>query len=53
VLGRCITDAVRATIAGAAHFMIATHSKHFAELVARHVGQSSLGPSTLASAAAR
>ncbi|WP_213287752.1 alpha/beta fold hydrolase [Bradyrhizobium sp. sGM-13] len=53
MLGRCIPNAVRATIAGAAHFMIATHSKQFAELVARHVGQSSLGPSTLAPAAAR
>jgi pimeloyl-ACP methyl ester carboxylesterase len=42
VLGRCIPDAVCATIADAAHFMIATHPKQFADLVARHVEQSSL-----------
>jgi hypothetical protein len=53
LLGRCIPDASCATIAGAAHFMIATHPKQFADLVARHVGQSSLGQSSLALAAAR
>jgi pimeloyl-ACP methyl ester carboxylesterase len=42
LLGRLITDAVRATIAGASHFMIATHPQQFADLVARHVRQSSL-----------
>jgi pimeloyl-ACP methyl ester carboxylesterase len=42
LLGRHITDAVRATIAGASHFMIATHPQQFADLVARHVRQSSL-----------
>ena len=42
LLGRCIPGAVRATIAGAAHFMIATHPKAFANLVSRHVGESSL-----------
>ena len=42
LLGRCIPDAVRSTIAGASHFMIATHPKQFAELIARHVAQSSL-----------
>jgi pimeloyl-ACP methyl ester carboxylesterase len=47
LLGRCIPGAVRATIEGAAHFMIATHPKQFADLVARHVGRSSLGQSNL------
>jgi pimeloyl-ACP methyl ester carboxylesterase len=58
LLGQGIPEASRATIAGAAHFMIATHSKQFADLVARHVGQSSpdesgLRQSNLALAAAR
>ena len=42
LLSRCIPGADRATIAGAAHFMIATHPKPFADLVSRHVGESSL-----------
>ncbi|KRR16896.1 alpha/beta hydrolase [Bradyrhizobium lablabi] len=42
LLGRCIPGAVRATIGGAAHFMIATHPKPFADLVSRHVGKASL-----------
>ncbi|WP_065752681.1 alpha/beta fold hydrolase [Bradyrhizobium paxllaeri] len=42
LLGRGIPGAIRATIAGAAHFMIATHPKPFADLVSRHVGESSL-----------
>ncbi|XIA64583.1 alpha/beta fold hydrolase [Bradyrhizobium sp. TZ2] len=42
LLSRYIPDADRAAIAGAAHFMIATHPKQFANLVARHVEQSSL-----------
>jgi pimeloyl-ACP methyl ester carboxylesterase len=42
LLSRYIPQADRATIAGAAHFMIATHPKQFADLVAHHVGQSSL-----------
>ena len=52
LLSRYIPQADRATIAGAAHFMIATHPKQFADLVARHVGQSSLGKSSLTLAAA-
>jgi len=47
LLSRCIPHAGRATIEGAAHFMIATHPKQFADLVAHHVGQSSLGQSSL------
>jgi pimeloyl-ACP methyl ester carboxylesterase len=47
LLSRYIPQADRVTIAGAAHFMIATHPKPFADLVARHVGQSSLGESSL------
>jgi len=47
LLSRHIPRADRATIEGAAHFMIATHPKQFADLVARHVGQSSLGQSSL------
>ena len=42
LLGRCIPDAVRATIEGAAHFMIATHPEPFADLVFRHIRQSNL-----------
>ena len=42
LLSRYIPHADRATIAGAAHFMIATHPKQFADLVVRHVEQSSL-----------
>jgi pimeloyl-ACP methyl ester carboxylesterase len=42
MLGHYIPDAVCATMAGAAHFMIATHPQPFADLVARHIGQSSL-----------
>jgi pimeloyl-ACP methyl ester carboxylesterase len=58
LLSRHIPHADRATIEGAAHFMIATHPKQFADLVARHVGRSSLGQSnpgqsSLALAAAR
>jgi pimeloyl-ACP methyl ester carboxylesterase len=48
MLGHYIPDAVCATMAGAAHFMIATHPQPFADLVAHHIGQSSL-----AAAAAR
>lgn len=42
LLGRHIPNAVRATIAGASHFMIATHPQQFAGLIARHAAQSSL-----------
>jgi pimeloyl-ACP methyl ester carboxylesterase len=42
LLAQYIPGAARATIADAAHFMIATHPKQFADLVARHVEQSSL-----------
>jgi pimeloyl-ACP methyl ester carboxylesterase len=42
LLSRYIPQAGRATMEGAAHFMIATHPKPFADLVAGHVGQSSL-----------
>ena len=42
LLSRYIPRANRATIAGASHFMIATHPKQFADLIVRHVEQSSL-----------
>ncbi len=42
LLSRYIPHADRATIAGASHFMIATHPKQFADLFVRHVEQSSL-----------
>ena len=53
LLSRHIPHADRATIEGAAHFMIATHPKQFADLVAAHVRQSSLGQSNFALATAR
>lgn len=37
LLSRYIPRADRATIAGASHFMTATHPKQFADLIARHV----------------
>jgi pimeloyl-ACP methyl ester carboxylesterase len=37
LLGTCITDASLVTIAGAAHFMIATHAGEVARAVARQV----------------
>jgi pimeloyl-ACP methyl ester carboxylesterase len=37
LLGECIPDATVATIGGAAHFMIATHAKEVADLIAEHV----------------
>jgi pimeloyl-ACP methyl ester carboxylesterase len=40
LLGQCIPDAAVATIAGAAHFMITTHAKQLADLIARHVAYS-------------
>ena len=41
LLGRYIPNAERATIGGASHFMIATHARQFADLIARHVAHSS------------
>ena len=37
LLGECIPDATVATIGGAAHFMIATHAKEVAGMIAEHV----------------
>ena len=37
LLGQCIPDAAVATIAGAAHFMIATHAREVAGMIAQHV----------------
>lgn len=37
LLGECIPDAATASIGGAAHFMIATHAKEVAGLIAEHV----------------
>jgi len=39
LLARCLPDARVTTIAGAAHFMIATHAGEVAQLVAAHVGR--------------
>jgi len=41
LLSRHIPRADRATIAGASHFMIATHPKQFADLIVHHVERSS------------
>jgi pimeloyl-ACP methyl ester carboxylesterase len=38
LLGRSIPGATVATVAGAAHFMIATHAGELADLIANHVG---------------
>jgi pimeloyl-ACP methyl ester carboxylesterase len=38
LLGRCIPDAATAEVADAAHFMIMTHAKEVADLLARHIG---------------
>jgi pimeloyl-ACP methyl ester carboxylesterase len=48
LLGRGIPGAVRATIGGASHFMIATHPEQCADMIARHVA-----PASPALAAAR
>jgi pimeloyl-ACP methyl ester carboxylesterase len=37
LLGQCIPNASAATIAGAAHFMIATHASEAARLISQHV----------------
>jgi pimeloyl-ACP methyl ester carboxylesterase len=37
LLGQCVTKASVVTIAGAAHFMISTHAKDVARVIARHV----------------
>ena len=37
LLGQCIPNAAVATIAGAAHFMIATHAGEVAGMIAQHV----------------
>ena len=39
LLGQCIPGARVATIGGAAHFMIATHARQLAELIAGHIGR--------------
>jgi pimeloyl-ACP methyl ester carboxylesterase len=39
LLGRCIPNASIATIDGAAHFMIATHAREAAAMIAGHVGE--------------
>ncbi|MBN9581282.1 MAG: alpha/beta hydrolase, partial [Afipia sp.] len=37
LLGKALPRATAASIAGAAHFMIATHAEQVAQLIARHV----------------
>jgi pimeloyl-ACP methyl ester carboxylesterase len=39
LLGQCIPHASTATINGAAHFMIATHAREVAGVIAEHVGE--------------
>jgi len=39
LLGLCIPNAVVARIAGAAHFMISTHAKEVAGMIAQHVAR--------------
>jgi pimeloyl-ACP methyl ester carboxylesterase len=39
LLGQCIPNAGVATIAGAAHFMISTHAKEVAGMIAQHVAR--------------
>jgi pimeloyl-ACP methyl ester carboxylesterase len=39
LLGHCMTNASTVTIAGAAHFMLATHAKEVARLLAQQVGR--------------
>ena len=41
----CISGAASATVAGASHFLIATHAKEVADLIARHVHQAGSGAS--------
>lgn len=53
LLSRQIPRADRATVAGAAHFMIATHPKPFADLVSRHIKKSSLEQTAAARPLAR
>jgi pimeloyl-ACP methyl ester carboxylesterase len=40
LLGQCIPDAVVATVAGASHFMISTHAREVAGMIARQVVRS-------------
>jgi hypothetical protein len=40
LLGQCIPNAGVATVAGAAHFMISTHAKEVAGMIAQHVAHS-------------
>jgi pimeloyl-ACP methyl ester carboxylesterase len=39
LLGQCILNAVAATMPGAAHFMISTHAKQVAGMIAQHVAR--------------
>ena len=43
LLGQCIPRAAVATIAGAAHFMIATHAKEVADVIDQHVARAEDG----------
>ena len=43
LLGQCIPNADAATIAGAAHFMIATHAGEVAGMIAQHVARAEQG----------
>jgi pimeloyl-ACP methyl ester carboxylesterase len=49
LLGRSIPGATVATLPGAAHFMIATHGRELADLVARHIGQATYDHAALLS----
>jgi pimeloyl-ACP methyl ester carboxylesterase len=50
LLGECLPDAAVATIAGAAHFMISTHARQVAGLIAQHVARTGLNGCPAASA---
>jgi pimeloyl-ACP methyl ester carboxylesterase len=39
LLGQCIPNAVIAAIAGASHFMISTHAREVAGMIAQHVAR--------------
>ena len=51
LLGQCIPNAAVATIAGAAHFMIATHAREVAGMIAQHVARAENGSMALSGSA--
>jgi hypothetical protein len=43
LVAHCIPNAAVAEIAGAAHFMIATHAREISVLIAQHVAATNIG----------